>query len=119
MALYPYLFFGCAGSLSLCVGFSLVEASRGYSWHGADFVVEKPLLQPLLLWSTGFSSCVGSWTLEPRLSSCSAQALLLRGMWNLPGTGIEPVSSELTGRILSTVPPGKSHCLSVPLKMFG
>ena len=29
-------------------------------------------------------------------------------MWNLPGPGIEPVSSTLAGGFLSTVPPGKS-----------
>ena len=30
------------------------------------------------------------------------------GMWNLPGLGIEPVSSALAGRFLTTEPPGKS-----------
>ena len=30
-------------------------------------------------------------------------------MWNLPGPGIEPVSPDLKGRFLSTVPPGKSQ----------
>ena len=29
-------------------------------------------------------------------------------MWNLPGSGFEPVSLALAGRFLSTVPPGKS-----------
>ena len=28
-------------------------------------------------------------------------------MWDLPGPGIEPVSPELTGRFLTTGPPGK------------
>ena len=28
-------------------------------------------------------------------------------MWNLPGPGIEPMSSSLVDRFLSTVPPGK------------
>ena len=35
--------------------------------------------------------------------------LLLRGTQNLPGPGIEPMSPELAGRFLSTVPPGKSE----------
>ena len=39
----------------------------------------------------GFSSC-GSWALERRLSSCGAWAYLLRGMWDLSGPGLEPVS---------------------------
>jgi len=29
-------------------------------------------------------------------------------MWNLPGSGIEPVSAELAGGFLTTGPPGKS-----------
>ena len=55
-----------------------------------------------------FSSC-GSWALERRLSSCSARAQLLRGMWDLPRPGLEPVFPALAGGFLSTVPPGKSH----------
>ena len=30
-------------------------------------------------------------------------------MWDLPGPGIEPVSSALAGGFLTTVPPGKSQ----------
>ena len=52
------------------------------------------------------SSC-GSRALERRLSSCGAWAQLLRGMWDLPGPGLEPVSPALAGRFLTTVPPGK------------
>ena len=44
---------------------------------------------------------------ELRLS-CGARVWLLRGMWSLPGSGIQPVSSALAGRFLSTGPPGKS-----------
>ena len=33
---------------------------------------------------------------------------LLRGMWDLPGPGIEPVSPALAGGSLTTGPPGKS-----------
>ena len=31
------------------------------------------------------------------LSSCAERALLLRGMWDLPGPGLEPVSPALPG----------------------
>ena len=41
-------------------------------------------------------------------SSCSTQAQLFRGMWDLAGPGIEPVSLALTGRFLTIGPPGKS-----------
>ena len=42
-----------------------------------------------------------------RLSSCGSRAQLLRGMWDLPRTGLEPVSPALAGRFSTTVPPGK------------
>ena len=61
----------------------------------------------LVLGRTGFRSC-GSRALEQGLSSCGTQAWLLRGMWNLPGPGIKPVSLALTGGFLTTGPPGKS-----------
>ena len=54
----------------------------------------------------GFRSC-GSRALERRLSSCGSRAQLLRGMWDLPGPGLEPASSVLAGRFLTTAPPGK------------
>ena len=42
-----------------------------------------------------------------RLSSCGAWAQLLRGMWDLPRPGLEPVSPALAGRFPTTAPPGK------------
>ena len=42
-------------------------------------------------------SSYGSQALEHRLSSCGARAWLLRGMWDLPGPGLEPVSPALAG----------------------
>ena len=36
------------------------------------------------------------------------QALLLLGLWGLPGPGIEPMSPALTDRLSTTGPPGKS-----------
>ena len=42
-----------------------------------------------------------------RLSSCGSQAQLLRGMWDLPRPGLEPVSPALAGIFLTTAPPGK------------
>ena len=32
---------------------------------------------------------------------------MLRGMWDLPRPGLEPVSPALAGRFSTTVPPGK------------
>ena len=56
-----------------------------------------------------------------RLSSCGSQAQLLRGMWDPPRTGLEPVFPALAGRFSTTVPPGKpqtcifNHLLTSPL----
>ena len=40
-----------------------------------------------------------------RLSSCGSRAQLLRGTWDLPGPGLEPVSPALAGRFSITEPP--------------
>ena len=42
-----------------------------------------------------------------RLSNCGSWAQLLRGMWDLPRPGLEPVSPALAGRFSTTEPPGK------------
>ena len=42
-----------------------------------------------------------------RLSSCGSRAQLLRGMWDLPRPGLEPVCPALAGRFSTTAPPGK------------
>ena len=42
-----------------------------------------------------------------RLSSCGSRAQLLRGMWDLPGQGLKPVSPALAGGFSNTAPPGK------------
>ena len=42
-----------------------------------------------------------------RLSNCGSRAQLLRGMWDLPRPGLEPVSPALAGRFSTTTPPGK------------
>ena len=42
-----------------------------------------------------------------RLSSCGSRAQSLRGMWDLPRPGHEPVSPALAGGFPTTAPPGK------------
>ena len=44
-----------------------------------------------------------------RLSNCGSRAQPLRGMWDLPGPGLEPVSPALAGGFPTTAPPGKPH----------
>ena len=41
------------------------------------------------------------------LSNCGLQALLLRGMWDLPGPGTKPASPTFQGKLLTTRPLGK------------
>ena len=42
-----------------------------------------------------------------RLSSCGSRAQPLRGMWDLPRPGLEPVFPALAGRLSTTAPPEK------------
>ena len=42
-----------------------------------------------------------------RLSNCGSRAQSLRGMWDVPRPGLEPVSPALAGRFSTTAPPGK------------
>ena len=80
-------------ALGCCAGFSPVARS------GACAVVVYRLLIAVAclvadsgLWSTG---------------SVSVVAQLLCSLWDLPGSGIEPVSPALAGRLFTTEPPGK------------
>ena len=69
------------------------------------------LIAWLLLWQgTGSRAC--------GLSSCGAWASLLCGMWDLPGSGIEPVFSGLAGGFLTTRPPGKPELFAVLNEAF-
>ena len=76
-------------------GLSLVVASGG---HSSSRCASLSLSQPL----------VAEHRLQTRrLSNCGSRAELLRGMWDLPRPGLEPVSPALAGRFSTTAPPGK------------
>ena len=89
--------------LGCCSGFSLVGGhSLGVVW-GCLIVVASRFLAPAL---------------EQRLNSCRARAYLLRGMWDLPRSGIKPVSPALMGGFFTTEPPGNlSSCFSNNIKL--
>ena len=74
-----------------CAGFSLQQS---------------PLLRRTGSRACSFSSS-GTWALEQRLNSCNVWAYLLCGMWDVPESGTELMSPALTGRFLTTEPPGK------------
>ena len=101
--------YGCAGSL-LLLGLWLVSEGRGSPLavvRGLLVAVASLVEGPrLCLGCTGVIAC-GSPALELRISSCGARAYLLHGMWDLPGSGIEPVSPALAGGFFATEPPGK------------
>ena len=54
----------------------------------------------------GLNSC-GTWAFEHRFNSCGTQAKLPCGIWDLSGSGIEPMSPALAGGFFTTKPPGK------------
>ena len=56
-------------------------------------------------------SSFGSVALEHKLSNGGAQAWLLHGMWDLPGSGIEPVSPALAGNSLPLSHQGRPMAL--------
>ena len=54
------------------------------------------------------ASLVAEHRLQTRsLSSCGSWAQSLRGMWNPPRPGPEPLFPALTGRLSTIAPPGK------------
>ena len=70
------------------------------------------MLWLLLLQSTG-CKCRDFSVAACGLSSYDASALFLQGMWDHPGSGIEPVSSALSGKFLSIAPPGKAQAVNL------
>ena len=53
-----------------------------------------------------------------RLSNCGSRAQSLRGMWDLPRPGLEPVSPALAGRFSTTVPPGKPLAINFTHSLY-
>ena len=106
----------CGAQASHCSGFSCGARALGTR---ASVVVAHGL-SSCSVWAlghSGFSSC-GARALERSLSSCGAQAQLLRGMWDLPRPGIKPVSPALAGRFLTTVTQGKSQFFKKYIYLF-
>ena len=94
--LFIYLFiYGCVGPSFLCEGSPQLRQAGATLHRGARASHYRGL------------SCCGAQAQTRRLSSCGARAQLLRGMWDLPRPGLEPMSPALAGRLSTTVPPGK------------
>ena len=104
--LFIYLFiFGCVGSSVRARAFS------GYGKWGPLFIaVRGPLFIAVRGPFTTAAPPVAEHRLQTRrLSSCGSRAQVLRGMWDPPRPGLEPVSPALAGRFSTTAPPGKPH----------
>ena len=102
--LFIYLFiFGCVGSSVRARAFS------GYGKWGPLFLaVRGPLFIAVRGPFTIAAPPVAGHRLQTRrLSSCGSRAQPLRGMWDPPRPGLEPMSPALAGGFLSTAPPGK------------
>ena len=104
--IYLFIFiFGCVGSSVRARAFSSC-GKRGplfIAVRGPLFIaVHGPL--------TIAASLVAEHRLQTRrLSNCGSRAQPLRGMWDLPRPGLEPVSPALAGRLSTTAPPGKPN----------
>ena len=93
--IYLFFIFGCAGSSVRARAFS----SCG-KWGPLFIAVRGPLF-------IAAPPAAGHRLQTRRLSSCGSRAQPLRGMWDLPRPGLEPVSPALAGRFSTTAPPGK------------
>ena len=106
--LFIYLFFFIFG----CVRSSVrARAFSSCSKWGPLFIAVRGLLfiavrGPLTI---AAPPVAGHRLQTRRLSSCGTRAQPLRGMWDLPRPGLEPVSPALAGRFSTTAPPGKPY----------
>ena len=116
--MYLLIIFGCVGSLLLHAGFLQLQRVGGATLRCSARASHCGGFSCCGAWAVGMRASVvvayelsncGSRVPERRLSSCGAQAQLLRSMWDLPGPGLEPVSPALAGGFLTTAPPGKPH----------
>ena len=97
---YLFIYFWVCWVFVSVRGLSLVVASGGHSsWRCAGLSLSRPLVAEHRLQMR-------------RLSNCGSRAHLLRGMWDLPRPGLEPVSPASAGRLSTTAPPGKP-CISL------
>ena len=112
---FIYLFiFGCVGSSVPARAFS----SCGK--RGPRFIaVRGPLFIAVRGPFTIAAPPVAGHRLQTRrLSSCGSRAQLLRGMWDLPRPGLEPVSPALAGWFSTTAPPGKPLLCYLKVKIL-
>ena len=101
--------FDCAWSLLLPRLFSSCGQQVGISVHCSVGVSH----------CSGFSCCGAGTLWHSSFSSCSLQAWLLFGNWDLPKLGTEPLSPALAGRFFSIETPGKPYLFTSVVLFFG
>ena len=102
--LFIYLFiFGCVGSSVRARAFS----SCGKRGPLSIAVRGPPFIAVRGPFSIAAPPAAGHRLQTRRLSNCGSRAQPLRGMWDLPRPGLEPVSPAPAGRLSTTAPPGK------------
>ena len=101
--IFFFFFFGCVGSSVRARAFSSCS-KRGpllIAVRGPLFIaVRGPL-------TIAAPPVAGHRLQTRRLSNCGSRAQPLRGTWDLPRPGLEPVSPALADRFSTTAPPGK------------
>ena len=92
--IYLFIYFCCAGSSSLREGpLQLRQAGATLHRGARASIAASPVAEHRLQ--------------TRRLSSCGSRSQPLRGMWDPPRPGLEPVSPAPAGRLSTTAPPGK------------
>ena len=103
-----YLLLGCAGSslprelFSSCRECRVLSSRGAWAPHGSGFSRHRAQAPG----SVG-SAVLVPWALGHQLNGCCIPAWLPHSTWDLPGSGIEPVSPALAGGFFTTEPPGK------------
>ena len=114
VGLFKFIYFWLLRVFAAAHRLTLVVASRDYSLA----TVHGFLLRRLLLWWRTGSRAHGVQELRFLGPKAQAQQLwrrgvAVRGTWDLPGPGIEPMSPALTSRCFTAGPPGKPWLWSV------
>ena len=98
-SLFWGLFSGCGGWGLLC------GCVCGLLTAGAPLAGEQGLQgMPASAAVAQELSSRGSWALEHKLWTCVTPAYLLQGMWDLPSSGVRPMSPEFAGGFFTTAP---------------
>ena len=100
----PWVFTAYTQAFSHCGEWGLLSSCGTQASHFSDFSCCRAW--SLGTWASvavarGLRSC-SSPALEHRLNSCGPWILLLHGMWDSPGPGIETVSPASAGGFLTT-----------------